>query len=111
MNIDVSEVNVLAVDFGKGSAKTVAAVHTAIAKAAHDTVANAKMIAPVDTGNLRNSVSATVIGLNAEVGPTANYGRYVEEGTSRMAPQAFMGPSFDRVVPDFVRALEQAAQL
>ena len=40
------------------------------------------------------------------VGPTADYGRFVEYGTSRMAPQAFMGPSFDRNAALYVQACE-----
>ena len=45
--------------------------------------------------------------LRAEVGPTAEYGAYVEYGTSRMAPRAYMGPAFDRHAPDLVTAVEQ----
>lgn len=111
MDIDVSELNALSADFGKASVKAVKAAHEAIAKAAADTVRDSKLFCPVDTGNLRSSITATVRGLSAEVGPTASYGRFVEEGTSRMAPRAYMGPAFDRAVPGLVQALTKAGDL
>ena len=64
-------------------------------KAARDIERDAKAFAPVDTGNLRSSISTdvTVTGRSvlAEIGPTASYGEYVELGTSRMAPHAYLG--------------------
>lgn len=68
----------------------------------------AKQFAPVDTGALRNSITTDVEGdgrfggLSAEIGTDIHYGRFVELGTSRTAPAAFMGPALDRVTPDFV---------
>ena len=110
MFIDVSELNQLAVDLGKVPAKTVAKATAVTRLTAAAIERDGKLFAPVDTGNLRNSISSTVTGLHAEIGPTAEYGRYVEEGTSVMAPHAYMGPSLDRNTPDYVAALEQLAQ-
>lgn len=74
---------------------------------------DAKTFAPVDTGTLRNSISTSLSGnatfSRAEIGPTVNYGQFVEEGTSRMAPQAFVGPAFDRNTPPFISAMEAIA--
>lgn len=109
--VDVSQLNTISADLGRLGVKATTAAITATAAAANRTLAYAKLAAPVDTGNLRNSISADIRGLTAEVGPTANYGRFVEEGTSRMAPQAYMGPAFDRVVPEYIQALEQAVDL
>lgn len=106
--IDVSELNALAADLGKIGFRATGKATAVVAKTAHDIEATGKAFAPVDTGNLRNSISASVRGLNAEIGPTANYGGYVEFGTSRMAPHAYMGPALDRHTPDFVRAMGQA---
>lgn len=72
----------------------------------------AKLRAPVDTGNLRNSINTVVSGgrgsgaIVAEVGPEASYGVYVEVGTWKMAPQPYLGPAFDEVEPGFIAALE-----
>lgn len=88
----------------------------AVQKSAADIEADAKALVPVDTGNLRSSISrdiseSTFSGsgttFTAEVGPTANYGAYVEYGTSRARPQPYMGPAFTRRVPGFVKAMEQ----
>jgi hypothetical protein len=54
---------------------------------------------PVDTGNLKSSESVDVDGLRFEAGPTADYGEYVELGTSRMAAEPYAGPAFDQELP------------
>lgn len=69
--------------------------------------ADARAFAPVDTGNLRNSITATITDRDAEIGPTASYGAFVEYGTSRNAPAAYLGPAFDRHAGEFLTALGQ----
>lgn len=96
MDIDVSELNRLAVDLGRAPAMVITKGAALIAKTAYDIEREAKIFAPVDTGNLRNSISTLAIGLYAEIGPTASYGKWVEEGTSVMAPHAYLGPAVDR---------------
>lgn len=78
-----------------------------VVKTGHDVVRDAQAMCPVDTGNLKSSTSVDFShnGLAFEAGPTASYGKFVEEGTSRMAPHAFLGPAFDRNVPGAVAAL------
>jgi len=104
---NASEVRALAADLSEAPFKMQVAGSQALAKAAHDIEASAKINAPVDTGNLRNSISADINGMSAEIGPTADYGIYLEYGTSKMAPQPFLGPAFDEVEPGFVRAIEE----
>jgi len=97
MRIDLSEVNALIVDMARAERRARPAVATVIAKGAHDIERDAKVFAPVDTGNLRNSIGIDFIGdLTAVIGPTAHYGHYVESGTSRMAPQPYMRPAAER---------------
>lgn len=107
--VDTTEVRHLAFDLGKAPAAVEEKVQRAIAKAAHDVEADAKAIVPVDTGFLKSSISTDIGHLTAEVGPTADYGVYVEEGTSRMAPQPYLRPAFDRRKESLVQALEQIA--
>lgn len=111
MDIDVSEVNQLAADLGKVGPELIGMVRVLVQKSCADTKREAQAFAPVDTGYLRSSISfethATKSGAWGEVGPTANYGRFVEYGTSRMAPQAYMGPSFDRNAALYVKACEE----
>jgi HK97 gp10 family phage protein len=83
-------------------------VSQAIAKTAFDIEADGKALCPVDTGFLRSSISSTIAPLEAEIGPTADYGAYVEYGTSRAGPQPYMTPSFDRRSSSLVSAIEQA---
>ena len=59
---------------------------------------------PKDTGALASSIQSSAG--TVEVG--ARYGVFVDRGTSRTAPQPFVGPAIDRVKP---RALLEARRL
>jgi HK97 gp10 family phage protein len=109
VEIDVSQMNTLAADLGRASFYIAAQASKAVRKTGEDIVREAQAFAPVRTGNLRNSIGADYDGdgLGFEAGPTASYGGYVELGTSKMAPHAYMGPAFDRATPGFVQAVEQ----
>lgn len=106
----VGELNKIAVDLAKGGARMGIAGEALVRKSAHDIEADAKAFAPVDTGNLRNSIGVSTFGLSAEIGPTAAYGSYVEFGTSRAAPAAYMGPALDRHSAAFVEAAARLAE-
>lgn len=106
-----AEMNRLATDLGSASVKVGARAGQVMGKALNDIRAGAANRAPVDTGALRNSIttqvsrSGTVI--RGEVGPTASYGAYVENGTSRMRAQPYLRPATDAVVPGYESALGQ----
>ena len=54
----------------------------------------AKQICPVDTGNLRNSITHEQIDEKTEViGTTVEYAPYVELGTARMKPRPYLRPA------------------
>lgn len=57
----------------------------------------AKKRCPVDTGNLRASISMDVKGIEAEVGTNVEYAPYIEYGTSRQKAQPFMTPARQKV--------------
>lgn len=109
----LAEINRIAVALDAAGPAMVDKTHQIVKATAFAIEANAKQIVPVDTGTLRNSITTTVdtddTGASAEVGPEVNYGVYVELGTRRMAPQAYLGPSLDRYSGTFVDALEAAA--
>ena len=67
-----------------------AAAEKRVAEKAQERCAAAKARAPVDTGELRNSISAQADGLTARVAADCPYAAAVEFGTSRRAPQPFM---------------------
>jgi HK97 gp10 family phage protein len=105
MGLDTTGLRTLAADLGKASARVIPAASRVVRKSGNDIEADAKAYCPVDTGNLRGSISADYGVLSAEIGPTAEYGIWVEGGTARMAPQPYMGPAFDRREPEFVAAI------
>lgn len=53
----------------------------------------AKRLCPVDTGNLRNSITHRVQGKEVVIGTKVKYGKYVELGTSRAKAQEFLRPA------------------
>lgn len=114
---DVSELNRLSVGLAKHRVLVGTKAAAVVRKSGAMLETTAKQFCPVDTGNLRSSIGTDIEGgalsteISAVVGPTANYAPYVEFGTSRMAPAAFMGPAFDQVAPEFVAAMEQVGQV
>ena len=69
----------------KLAAAAPALVEKAVAKTAFDTEAPAKFNAPVDTGNLRNSIgAASVRPATWRVYANAEYALFVEVGTRKM---------------------------
>ena len=103
------DLNRLAADLTRAAAAAQYRAPLVVAKAAHDVEAIAKSLCPVDTGFLRNSIGVDLklTEVAAEIGPTAEYGAFVEFGTSTQPPAAYMGPALDRVSPGFVQAIEQ----
>lgn len=71
--------------------------------------ATAKLFCPVDTSATVNSIGVDPSddGLSAVIGPTTSYAPFLEYGTSKMAPYAFMGPALDRHSWELVSGAEQ----
>ena len=101
----------LARDFGQVANEAGPIARAAVRKTTLDIQADAQVLVPVDTGNLRSSISVAFRGNAAYaegiVGPTASYGVFVELGTSRMAAQPYMGPAFDRRAPVLEQVMAQ----
>lgn len=116
MSLENSEVRMLSTMIDRAVRATGPKVQLVVRKVAKDIVRDAKLLAPVDTGNLKNSITHSDLrsigygGGEVEIGPTANYGYYMEHGTSRVAPQPFMGPAADNNVGNFEQAMAQIAE-
>jgi HK97 gp10 family phage protein len=104
-----SDLNRLEVDLLEGGLRVAAQASLAVRKNGFYVVRDAQIFCPVDTGALKNSIGVDFDGdgLGYEAGPTMEYAPHVEWGTSRMGPHAFLGPAFDRNLPDVITALEQ----
>ncbi len=115
LHLDLSELRAVGTRVATAGPRVGGAASAILRKTAMDIEGDAKAAAPVDTGNLRNSISTSVEGdgrsgaMSAEIGPTAEYGVYVEYGTSRMGAQPYLGPAFDRRVAGYTGALASAA--
>lgn len=92
--------------------KQLALASQVVRKTAFDVEAQAKLRAPVDTGFLRNSIHTEQESeLRASVNVGAEYGLFVEYGTSRMAAQPFLNPAVESVRPAFEAAVTALLKL
>ena len=108
MAFDFDDVRKVTADLSNAGPEIKRRGSQALRKTLLDTKRSAQNRAPVDTGKLKGSIGITLLGgISGEVGPTANYGYWVEMGTSRMAPQPYMGPAPDQHTPAFEQAMQQ----
>lgn len=117
MGFENRELRAFSADIARAQATTGKLAQTVVRKTARDITRDAKLLAPVDTGNLRASIGHSdlrTVGqsgdMSVEIGPTANYGVFLELGTSRMPAQPFMGPAADRNEGPFAQALAKIAE-
>ncbi len=67
---------------------------------------HSKLLCPVDTGFLRNSIQVdSVTPMEAIIAPHTDYAEHVEFGTSRMAAQPYMRPALDEHENEIVQAV------
>ncbi len=72
---------------------------------------DAKERAPVRTGTLRRSIHTVPTGeLSAEVGPSVEYGTYVELGTRKMAARPYLIPAAEAERPKFLARMKEIVQ-
>lgn len=111
MSADARQLAQLGVDLTTNSGRLKPQARAAVHKTARDIEADAKHMAPYKTGNLLGSISTDVSDLagvvEAVVGPTAEYGAFVEFGTSRQSPQPYLGPAADNRLPGLEAALAE----
>lgn len=107
----MNDLHRLAADLTRAAGDVERQARVAVEKSTLDIEADAKNLAPVDTGNLRASIGHLYHygdgAVESEIGPTASYSSFVERGTSRMAPQPFMAPALERQTPAFLEAMRQ----
>ena len=68
----------------------------ALTEAALIVEGQAVSLAPVDTGNLKNSITHQVKEDEARIGTNTDYGPYLEFGTRKMPAQPYLRPAFDK---------------
>lgn len=66
----------------------------------------AKRLCPVDTGNLRNSITHTQSENTEYIGTNVEYGPYVEMGTIRTRAQPFIKPAVADHVEQYKQIIE-----
>lgn len=87
-----------------------ARVQALAAKAALDIEAHAKARAPVDTGLLRNSITAVEVTPDSWlITSPVRYSVFVNYGTSKMAARPYMEPAVEAVRPMLEAGLRRLA--
>ncbi|WP_242892430.1 HK97 gp10 family phage protein [Actinomadura litoris] len=111
IEFDVGEIDRLADDLAAAGPRARGRAVVVTTKSGHDTVSDAQAVVAVDTGALKNSIGVDVDpdGLGFEAGSKLGYSGHVEFGTSRMAPQPYLLPSFDRRAELAIAALTEIA--
>ena len=64
---------------------------------------HAKEACPVDTGNLRNSITHATedSGHTVVIGSNVEYAPYVELGTVKMSPRPYLRPAIENHIPEY----------
>ncbi len=111
IHIDIDGIVPVVAALTDHSVAAVAKGQLVVRAAAEKVVATAQQLVPVDTGATKGSIHATILhaGTEAEIGPTTSYAPYLEFGTVKMSPRAFMGPALDHETPGFLAAVEAIA--
>lgn len=108
-DIDMTEVIMLAAALDLKNLDVAKKAAVAVKDAAQTTRDHARDNAPVDTGNLRDSLKMGGGKLTRRVVAAVPYSLYVEFGTSKMAPQPFLYPASDRGEEQLINDLAQIA--
>lgn len=89
--LDTSEVQELGRDLRRGADEVMDKAEAIVAKTAYDIESTAKRNLEanpsIDTGHLINSVGTDLDGPHARIGPTAEYGDFIEQGTGLYGPE------------------------
>lgn len=70
----------------------------------------AKIECPVDTGNLRNSITHQRGDNYVAIGTNVEYAPYVEMGTSRMKAQPYLRPAVDEHLTEYEQIIKSSLQ-
>ena len=88
------------------------AVENQVNQSGNKVLSSAKLLAPVDTGELRGSINTrskhTGTKKSVEVFSDVEHARPVEYGTWKTRAQPYLIPSFNKEVANFQRQVEQA---
>jgi len=117
MPFDVSDVSKLTADLNRTRLRVGRQSAAVVRDAAFRVEASAKSRVPVQSGELRGSIDTRFYGsgnsgrMSAVVRAGAFYARFVEDGTSRQAPQPFMQPALNDQRAKFLAAITRLSDV
>ncbi|MCI5605810.1 MAG: HK97 gp10 family phage protein [Clostridia bacterium] len=86
----------------------VSKVSAAVAKGGMLVEGEAKALCPVDTGNLRQSITSQPSGMRCDIGTNVEYAMYVEFGTYKMAAQPYLVPGLKNKSDEVIELIKDA---
>ena len=96
-------------NFGEARSSFSSAIDRALEAIGASAEGHAKSEAPVDTGELRNSIShATLDGKSVAVGSNTEYAIYQEMGTYKMPPHPYIKPAVSDHTAEYKSIVEAA---
>ena len=99
-----------AADLARAAAGLESSAEKRVDRVAKRALATARSAAPVDTGDLRAGLKIRKEGgARVAVEVTNYYATFQEFGTSKMAPNPYIGPAVTRHGPELVKELERLA--
>lgn len=109
MPFDVSDISRFARDLRTARTRTEILVRRQVNTSLDNILRAAENSAPVRTGELRGSGRVERAGLTGSVVFGSAHAGFVENGTSRMPPEPYLGPAVDGEEDRFYTGVEQAA--
>lgn len=110
--IDTSEVHDLAADIIRKSTTVELDTEAEVARGGARMAVTARATVrsrSYETGDLYSSITTEIDGLSVEVRAGTDHAIFLEEGTSRMAAEPFMGPAFDQHIGPTIDELADVA--
>ena len=105
-----AEFRQFAADLARAAAGLESSAEKRVDRVANRALATARSVAPVDEGDLRDGLRTRKEGgVRVVVEVTNYYVTFQEFGTSRMAPNPFIGPAVDRHAPELFKEVEGLA--
>lgn len=85
-------------------------VQAELTKTAYKIEANAKRNCPIDTGNLRRSITTDIGDMEVDVGSNCEYASYVHDGTYKMAARPFLEEAADTEIDGLADRIAEAIE-
>lgn len=97
-------------DFGLNNADVDAVIQAELERTAYNIERGAKRNCPVDTGNLRRTITTEIGSMEVNVGSNCEYASYVHDGTRYQSAQPFLEEATNANLDDLANRIAEAIE-